>query len=56
MCVGSPKDVKKYCDKIFPELKPNGGFLLCPALGIPDESKPENVHAMIEYGHKYGRY
>lgn len=56
MCVGTPNDVKDYCDKIFPELKGTGGFLLSPALGIPDEAKPENVHAVIEYAHKYGQY
>lgn len=56
MCVGTPKDVEKYCEKLFLELKPNGGFMLSPALGIPDEAKPENVHAMINYAHKHGHY
>jgi len=56
MCVGTPKDVEKYCDKMFAELKPGGGFLNCCALGIPDEAKPENVHAMINYTHKHGKY
>ena len=56
MCVGTKRDVEKYCEKLFPELKPGGGFLLSPALGIPDEAKPENVQAMIEYAHKYGKY
>lgn len=56
MCVGTPKDVEKYCDKIFPELKPGGGFMLSPALGIPDEAKPENVHAYINYAEKHGWY
>jgi len=56
MCVGSPKDVEKYCEKMFAELKPGGGFLNCAALGIPDEAKPENVHALINYTKKYGRY
>lgn len=56
MCVGSPKDVEKYCEKMFAELKPGGGFLNCAALGIPDEAKPENVHALINYTKKYGKY
>jgi hypothetical protein len=56
MCVGTPHDVEKYCEKLFAELKPGGGFLLSPALGIPDEAKPENVHAMINYAKKYGKY
>lgn len=56
MCVGTPKDVEKYCERLFKELKPGGGFILSPALGIPDEAKAENVHAMINYAHKYGSY
>ena len=56
MCVGTPKDVEKYCEKMFAELKPGGGFINCAALGIPDEAKPENVHALIKYTQKYGRY
>ncbi|MHA1147691.1 MAG: uroporphyrinogen decarboxylase family protein [Promethearchaeota archaeon] len=56
MCVGTPKDVEKYCEKMFAELKPGGGFINCSALGIPDEAKPENVHALINYTHKYGKY
>ncbi len=56
MCVGTPKDVEKYCDKMFAELKPGGGFMNCSALGIPDEAKPENVHALINYTHKHGVY
>lgn len=56
MCVGAPKDVEHYCEKMFTELKPGGGFINCSALGIPDEAKPENVHALINYTHKYGRY
>jgi hypothetical protein len=56
MCVGTPHDVEKYCTKLFEVLKPGGGYLLCPALGIPDEARPENVHAMIEFARKHGNY
>ncbi len=56
MCVGTPHEVEKYCAKLFDVLKPGGGYLLSPALGIPDEARPENVHAMINYAHKYGKY
>lgn len=56
MCVGTPKDVEKYCEKMFAELKPGGGFINCAALGIPDEAKPENVHAVIKYTHEHGIY
>lgn len=56
MCVGTPRDVEKACEQLFAELKPGGGYLLSPALGIPDEAKPENVHAMIKYAHAHGEY
>lgn len=56
MCVGTPKNVENYCDKMFAELMPGGGFLSCAALGVPDEAKPENVRAMIDYVHKNGVY
>jgi len=56
MCVGTPRDVEKYCTRLFEVLKPGGGYLLCPALGIPDEAKPENVHAMIKFAKKNGNY
>ncbi|MHA1819942.1 MAG: uroporphyrinogen decarboxylase family protein [Promethearchaeota archaeon] len=56
MVVGTPHDVEKYCEGLFKELKPNGGFLLSPALGIPDDAKAENVLAMINYAKKFGRY
>lgn len=56
MCVGTPNDVEKYCERLFAELKPGGGFLLSPALGIPDEGRPENVQAYIKYAQKYGKY
>jgi hypothetical protein len=56
MVVGTPKDVEKYCDKMFAKLMPGGGFINCSALGIPDEAKPENIHALINYTHKNGVY
>ncbi len=56
MCVGSPKNVEDYCEKLFAELKPGGGLLLSPAIGIPDEAKPENVRAMVNYALKHGNY
>ncbi|MCP4760457.1 MAG: hypothetical protein GY870_01665, partial [archaeon] len=36
MCVGTPKDIEKRLDEIFPVLKPHGGFAVGPALMTPD--------------------
>ncbi|MFO8018185.1 MAG: hypothetical protein R6U96_06080 [Promethearchaeia archaeon] len=41
---------------MFAELKPGGGFINCSALGIPDEAKPENVRALIDYTREHGTY
>ncbi|MCP4763440.1 MAG: hypothetical protein GY870_16830 [archaeon] len=56
LCVGSPKDVEKYCEKLFEKLKPGGGYMLSGALGIPDEAQPKNLLTMINYAQKYGNY
>ncbi len=32
----------------------NGGRIVDASMGIPDESKPENVAVMVEVVHKYG--
>lgn len=56
MCVGTPQDVKNACEKLFAGLKGNGWYILNPALGNPDQAKPKNIHAMINYAKKYGPY
>ncbi|MHA1731103.1 MAG: uroporphyrinogen decarboxylase family protein [Promethearchaeota archaeon] len=56
MCVGTPRDVEKYCERLFEKLKPGGGYMLSAALGIPDEARPENVRAMIDYAKEHGEY
>jgi uroporphyrinogen-III decarboxylase len=55
-CVGSPNEIEKYCEKLFEHFKERAQYMLGPSLGIPDEAKPENVHAIIDYAHKYGQY
>ncbi|MCP4762858.1 MAG: hypothetical protein GY870_13850, partial [archaeon] len=51
-----PKDVEKQLEKITPQLMNGGGWGCQPSLGTPDEAKPENIHAMINYMHKHGVY
>ena len=34
----------------------NGGLIIDTSMAIPDESKPENVRALIEAAHEYGTY
>lgn len=50
---GSPSKVDKYCKNLIENVGAGGGFILGPALLIPDEAKPENVKTMVESVHKY---
>ncbi len=56
LCTGSPQEVKDYCKKLIDEAGKGGGFILDGATGIPDEARPENVRAMMEFTREYGRY
>ncbi|MDP6173326.1 MAG: uroporphyrinogen decarboxylase family protein, partial [Rhodospirillales bacterium] len=53
---GTPQDVDDYCKKLTQGVKRGGGFILDGAVGVPDESKYENVVAMSQSVHKYGVY
>jgi uroporphyrinogen decarboxylase len=37
-------------------LAPGGGLILGPGCALPPTTPPENVHALIETAHRYGRY
>ena len=56
LVAGTPKDVREYCKMLIEEVAPGGGYMMCAALGIPDEAKPENVREMIEYTLENGKY
>ena len=45
-------DVKELID-MFGD---NGGLIIDSTMGLPDESKPENVQALTEAVHEYGVY
>jgi hypothetical protein len=52
---GSPEDVENYVKNLIEEVAQDGGFLLSTGAVI-DDAKPENMHAMIEAGKKYGQF
>ncbi len=56
LVTGSTEKVKDYCKMLLQEVAPGGGFILSGALGIPDNAKPENVRAMVEYTLEHGKY
>ena len=51
----SPSEVEEYCKKLIEVCGKGGGFILGPGSSI-DCAKPENLKAMIDAAHKYGRY
>jgi uroporphyrinogen-III decarboxylase len=56
LTVGTPQQVKEYCRKLIQVVGKGGGFILDGAIGIPDDSKTENVMAMVEAVREYGVY
>lgn len=53
LTTGTPEEVDAYCRMLIEKVGRNGGFMLDGAIGIPDESKPENVRAMYASAWKY---
>ena len=59
LTVGRPQQIEDYCKKLMTDIRDindNGGFILGPALCLPDEARPENFKAIIDAGLKYGTY
>ncbi len=53
---GSTDDVIKEVKDTLDVMMPGGGYMLSPTHSIQDNSPVENVLAMYEAAHKYGRY
>jgi uroporphyrinogen-III decarboxylase len=47
--------VKKYCKWLIDVVGKDGGFIMGPG-SVVDEVKMENLKAMIDFTHEYGRY
>ncbi|MFQ5614250.1 MAG: uroporphyrinogen decarboxylase family protein [Anaerolineae bacterium] len=56
MARGTPELVEEKCKEAIEILGPGGGLILGPGCALPPRTPPENVHAMIEAAHRYGRY
>ncbi|MCG0276828.1 MAG: hypothetical protein L5655_11880 [Thermosediminibacteraceae bacterium] len=53
---GTPEKIDAYIKELLEEVKPGGGFILAPGVGIaPRETPIENIKALIEAVEKYGR-
>ena len=53
---GTQKKVHEYVRDLMPQVMDGGGFVLSPAVSIPEGAKPENVHALMAAVKKYGVY
>jgi uroporphyrinogen-III decarboxylase len=56
MCTGTPEQVKDDVKELIDIFGDNGGLVIDSTIGIPDESKPENVQALTDAVHEYGMY
>lgn len=54
--LGEPAEVEEYCRKLFREVGAGGGFILSSGCTIPVDAKAENVKAMLQSVHRFGRY
>ncbi len=54
MCTGNPQQVKEDVRELIHTFGDTGGLVIDSGVGIPDESRPENVHAMSEAVRAYG--
>jgi uroporphyrinogen-III decarboxylase len=48
MIGGTPDQVKTYCRKLIDVVGKGGGLIINGDVGIPDEARLENVHAVAE--------
>ncbi len=53
--VGSVQDVEDLCKKLIKVVGKDGGYIMSSTTGL-DDSKPENVKAMVDCAKKYGVY
>jgi uroporphyrinogen-III decarboxylase len=57
LVTGEPQQVKDYVKELIDTFGDNGGLIVDGAVdGVPPDSKPENVEAMVETVFEYGVY
>jgi len=53
---GTKEDTLSYCRDTLEIMMPGGGYCFAPTHSLQDNSPTENVLAMYETAHKYGKY
>ena len=56
MCAGTAHQVKDDVKELIDIFGDNGGLIIDSTMGLPDESRPENVQALTEAVHEFGVY
>jgi uroporphyrinogen-III decarboxylase len=56
MCSGTPQQVKDDVKRLIDMFGENGGLVIDSTMGLPDESRPENVQALTDAVFEYGVY
>ena len=54
--LSDPVKIEEYVRDLLPQVMDGGGFVLSPAVSIPENAKPENVRALKTAVEKYGVY
>ncbi len=55
LTAGTPDDVREHVKKLIDYVGKDGGYVMCPRV-VPNEAKPANLHAMIDFTKEYGVY
>ena len=55
MCTGTPQQIEMDVRELIEIFGDNGGLIIDGSVGIQDEAKPENVQALTDTVHKYGK-
>lgn len=56
LSLGTPEEVRRYCQKVIDILAPDGGYIMDAAAIIQNDAKAENIKAMTDFTRKYGKY
>jgi uroporphyrinogen decarboxylase len=56
LALGTPAGVESAAREALEVLAPGGGLILGPGCALPPETPAENVHALVQAAHEFGRY
>ncbi len=54
--LGTKDQVLDYCKRLIQEVGKGGGFILSSGCSLPVNAKVENIKALVEAAHEWGRY